>query len=254
MDRKDIETLMAIVPETRMDAEKILFALEQAPDGLSTNTHLQLCEMLGCDIDADPAYLYDLHTAVMLLAEAHGLKLDMSRHDFKEEGLPFSLDYNVWHRRDAAANGQFDDEAFPERRDWHDEHDEMIADVIAGILGAALPAHATPPKLRFSYENVPALDAEILEVTCLFDVAGLSFSLGFKLETGKGGFRAYFEPNPEPSTSGVDLTCWDEDEDFEATWHPETGEWDKPLPLDAPHEPGTFFLRDPEPLESDSKP
>lgn len=77
---------------------------------------------------------------------------------YKEEGLPFVLDYDVWHRKDAAANGMFDDEASPENRDWRDEHDGIIADTIAGILFKALPAHTIPPKLRFSYENVPALD------------------------------------------------------------------------------------------------
>ena len=88
---------------------------------------------------------------------------------YKEEGLPFVLDYDVWHRKDAAANGMFDDEASPENRDWRDEHDGIIADTIAGILFKALPAHTIPPKLRFSYENVPALDAEILSVYCGFE-------------------------------------------------------------------------------------
>ncbi len=253
MEREDIETLMAIAPETRMGAERILFALEKAPDGTSTTTYRQLAELLGCDVDADFAYLFDLHRAVMLLSEAHGLKLDMSSHDNKEEGLPFHLDYVVWHRKDAASNGQFDDEASPEKRDWKDEHDDMIADAIADILAKALPAYVIPPKLRFSHENIPVLDAEILEVSCLFDAAGLSFSLGFELNTGRGGFRAYFEPEPEPSVSGIDLTCEDQDEDFEATWDPKTSEWDKPLPLDAPQPSTTFFLRDPAPFVNEEE-
>ncbi|OFK22804.1 hypothetical protein [Olsenella sp. HMSC062G07] len=56
----------------------------------------------------DTAYLFDLHAAIMLLFETHGLRLDMSRHDNKVEGLPFNLDYDVWHRKDAASNGMFD--------------------------------------------------------------------------------------------------------------------------------------------------
>lgn len=249
MEREDIETLMAIAPETRMDAERILFALEKVPDGTNTTTYQQSAELLGCDVDADFAYLFDLHMAVMLLSETHGLKLDMSRHDYKEEGLPFNLDYDVWHRKDAASNGQFDDEASPEKRDWKDEHDDMVADAIAGILAKALPACVIPPKLRFSHENVPVLDAEILEVSCLFDAAGLSFSLGFEINTGRFSLRAYFEPEPEPSTSGIDLTCECQDKGFEATWDPETGEWNKPLPLDAPQPGTTFFLCDPMPFE-----
>ncbi len=253
MEREDIETLMAIAPETRMDAERILFALEKVPDGTSTTTYRQLAEIRGRDIRADTAYLFNLHMAVMLLSETHGLKLDMSRHDYMPEGLPFNLDYDVWHRKDAASNGQFDDEASPEKRDWKDEHDDMIADAIAGILAKAVPAHVIPPKLRFSHENIPVLDAEIFEVSCLFDAAGLSFSLGFELNTGRFGLRAYFEPDPEPSASGIGLTCEDQDKDFEATWDPATGKWDKTLPLDAPQPGTTFFLCDPMPFEDDEE-
>ena len=48
------------------------------------------------------------------------------------------------------------------------EHGNVIAD----ILSKALPAHVIPPKLRSSYENVPACDAEILNVYCEFEAAG----------------------------------------------------------------------------------
>lgn len=144
----------------------------------------------GRESEMDTYYLFDLHTAIMLLSETHGLKLDMSCHDCKFEGLPFVLDYDVWHRKNAASNGMFDDEASPENRDWCDEYDDMIADAIAGILPKALPTHVIPPKLRFSYENMHhALDAEILDVYCGFKTAGLSFFLHFKLNTGRGGLH-----------------------------------------------------------------
>lgn len=68
----------------------------------------------------------------------------------------------------------------------------MIADTIANILFKALPAHAIPPKRRFSYENVPTLDAETLSVYCGFEVAGLSFFLSFELDTGRGGNRYFW--------------------------------------------------------------
>lgn len=233
MEREELDELMSIDLETRRDAERILFALEQAPDGFNTTTYRQLEAQLGCHIDVAERYLFDLHAAIMLLSEAHGLKLDMSRHDYKEEGLPFVLDYDVWHRKDAAANGMFDDEASPENRDWRDEHDGVIADTIAGILFKALPAHTIPPKLRFSYENMHhALDAEILDVYCGFKTAGLSFFLHFKLDTGRGGNRILLEPEPEPSAESVSLTCEGLDDDFTIAWNPDTAEWDKPLPLD----------------------
>ena len=229
MDREGLDELMSIDLETRRDAETILFALEQAPDGFNTTTYRQLEAQLGCHVDVAERYLFDLHAAIMLLSEAHGLKLDMSRHDYKEEGLPFVLDYDVWHRKDAAANGMFDDEASPENRDWRDEHDDMIADAIADILSEALPAHAIPPKLRFSYEKASVPDTEILQVYCGFEAAGLSFSLDFELNTGRGSDRFFLEPEPEPSAGSVSLTCEGMDDDFTAAWNPDTAEWDKPL-------------------------
>lgn len=125
----------------------------------------------------------------------------------------------------------FDDEASPENRDWRDEHDGIIADAIAGVLSKALPAHAIPPKLRFSYENVPACDTEILGVHCGFEVAGLSFFLDFELDTGRGGNRFFLELEPESSLAGVSFTCEGMDDDFAAAWNPDTGEWGSPLPL-----------------------
>ena len=230
MNREELDGLMSIDPETRRDAEAILFALEQAPDGFNTTTYRQMEAQFGCEGDMDTYYLIDLHAAIMLLSETHGLKLDMSRHDYKVEGLPFVLDYDVWHRKDAATNGMFDDEASPENRDWRDEHDGMIADAIAGILSKALPVCIIPPKLRFTYENVPVLDAEVIGVHCRFEAVGLSFSLHFELYTGKGGNLIFLEP--EPSVEGVNLACKGMGEAFAASWDPDTAEWDKPLPLD----------------------
>ena len=230
MDREGLDVLMSIDLEARRDAEAILFALEQVPDGFSTTTYRQLEAQLGCHVDVDGNHLLDLHAAIMLLSETHGLKLYMSSHDCKFEGLPFNLDYDVWHRKDAAANGMFDDDASAENRDWREDHADIIADAIADILSEALPSHAIPPKLRFSYEKEPVLDAEILQVYCGFEAAGLSFFLDFELSTGRGGFRSFLEPEPELSTENVSLTCEGMDDDFTASWNPDTAKWDKPLP------------------------
>mgnify|MGYP003370626038 CR=1 FL=1 len=229
MEREELDELMSIDLETRRDAEVILFALEQAPDGFNTTTYRQLEAQFGCHVDVAERYLFDLHAAIMLLSEAHGLKLDMSRHRNKEEGLPFSLDYDVWHRKDAASNGMFDDEASPENRDWRDEHEDMISDAMAGILAKALPAYVIPPKLRFGYGSVPACDAEILDVYCEFETAGLLFFLNFELYTGRGGTWIFLEP--EPSVEGVSLIYKGMDDDFTAAWDPDASKWDRPLPL-----------------------
>lgn len=78
--------------------------------------------------------------------------------------------------------------------------------------------------------TVPALDAEILSVYCGFEAAGLSFSLDFELNTGRGGNRVLLELEPEPSAGNVSLTCEGMDDDFTAAWNPDTAKWDKPLP------------------------
>ena len=83
----------------------------------------------------------------------------------------------------------------------------MIADAITDILSTALPAHVIPPKPRFSYKNVPACDAEIPNVYCEFEAAGLLFSLHFELDTDRGGSLIFLEPKPRPSVDGASLTC-----------------------------------------------
>lgn len=113
MSKEELDDLLSIDANIRMDAERILFALEQAPDGFTT-TYRQADAEIGRAADMDFHYLFDLGTALMLLCENHGLKLDASRHDGLIEGLPFHLDYDVWHRNNAATNGMFDDEVSPQ--------------------------------------------------------------------------------------------------------------------------------------------
>lgn len=101
------------------------------------------------------------------------------------------------------------------------EHGNVIADAIADILSEALPAHVIPPKLRFSYENVPACDAEIFNVHCEFETARLLLSLHFELDTGRGGNHIFLEPKPRSSVDGASLTCEGMDEDFAAARGPQ---------------------------------
>ena len=232
MDREKLKELTSIDPEIRRDAERILFVLEQMPDGYNTTTHFEANESLGRPGRIDESYLFDLHAALMLLSEIHGLKLDMSRHLYRLEGLPYNLDYDVWHRKDAATNRMFDDESSPENRDWCDRHDEIIANSIAGILSKALPAFLVPSKLRFDHENAPALDAETIKVYCGFKIDELTFFLLFELNTGWGSLRSCLKSEPTPSVEGVTLTCEGVHDGFAAVWDPTTAEWDKSLPLD----------------------
>ena len=70
MDREELDELMSIDLETRRDAEMILFALEQAPDGFNTTTYRQLEAQLGCESDMDIDYLFDLHTCLLYTSDA----------------------------------------------------------------------------------------------------------------------------------------------------------------------------------------
>lgn len=232
MHTEELDWLMSIDSEVRKDAEAILFALEHEPDGLNTTTHILADTWLADGCERPFSYLFALHDALMLLAETHGLKLDMSRHDCMCEGLPFNLDYSVWHRRDAAANGMFDDEASPARRDWHDANDEEIADAMASVLSEALPAHVIPSRIRYRSARLPVLDTTFLEVMCQFDSAGLSFSLSFTIQVSSHSALRPVDPVREPQAYDVRLTCMGTDEDFEASWDPEARTWSAPLPLE----------------------
>lgn len=53
MDKDELDELMSIDPKTRRDAEAILFALEQAPDGFNTTTCRQMEAQLGCGLDME---------------------------------------------------------------------------------------------------------------------------------------------------------------------------------------------------------
>lgn len=53
MNREGLGELMSIDLETRRDAERILFALEQAPDGFSTTTYRQAEAQLGRESEMD---------------------------------------------------------------------------------------------------------------------------------------------------------------------------------------------------------
>ena len=233
MKANDLSELLGITMETRMDAEKILFALEQEPDGFSTTTGRIASTVLGSTHGDDTNYLFALDCAIRTLAECHGLLLDASHHDGKVEGLPFNLDYYVWHWENAASNGKFDSMFASENRDYRDVNDETVADAIGGILEKALPAHAIPAAIRFFRSDIPALDAELFAISCEFFVHDLHFDLSFTLDTGRGS-RFPFGINPEPTVEDVSLTCEGGDSNgdpFESAWNPETAQWSNPLPL-----------------------
>ena len=48
MDREGLDELMSIDLETRRDAEAILFALEQAPDGFNTTAAMLMLPIATC--------------------------------------------------------------------------------------------------------------------------------------------------------------------------------------------------------------
>ncbi len=234
MTNEDLKDLLEIPMETRMDAERVLFALEQEPDGFNTTTWSVASSVLGDTHNNDSSYLLALDFAVRTLARNHGLLLDSRHHDFMPEGLPFDLDFYVWHRGNAASNGKFEAEFAREGRNYRDANDETVADAISDILDKALPPYAVPIELLFDRYAVPMLDAEVFAISCEFWLNNLMFDLSFSLDTGKGSNRIFLGFEPQVSVSDTSLTCEGVGPDgspFESTWNPVTAEWSKPLPL-----------------------
>lgn len=206
MASEDLDDLLKIPASTRADAEIILFELEAWSDGLNTTTAILADNVLSVSGQKNLEYLFGLDFALRALAEHHGLLLDSRHHDGLVEGLPFNLDFYVWHRNNAAVNGMFGGPRKP-KRDYRDEFDDMIAGEIGKILENALPAEAVPQSLRFSHRNEPACDAELLGISCSFEIAEFEFELGFGLDTGQGGMMRKGDPFPEPHSYNVSLRC-----------------------------------------------
>ncbi len=76
---------------------KMIQVLQELPEGTEITT-FQLVRKAGFDISIyDAKTLFPLHFAIFDAAEKSGLKLDMTKHENKLEGLPFNLDFVVRH-------------------------------------------------------------------------------------------------------------------------------------------------------------
>ena len=226
MNGEELDDLLKVPASTRADAEAILFALETRPDGLNATTESLAADVLGYSDEEDFNRLFDLDFALRALAENHGLLLDGRHHDGLPEGLPFHLDFYVWHRSDATANGMFVDSG----RDYHDEFEGMIAREIGKILERALPVEVVPQSLEYSRWNDPACDAELLGIGCSFAIGEFDFELGFELNTGRGGLMRADDPLPEPYSYSISLRCEGTDESGEDVcylWDSASSEWSR---------------------------
>ena len=228
MIREDLDALLAMPVSIRRDAEKILFALEDMPDGYNATTSDLARDVLGYPQGTDNAGLFDLDLAIRLLAESHGLKIDGDHHGNIPEGLPFNLDYYVWHKANAAANGKFPTGANPEERDYRYVHDDIVADAIAEILTKALPAYAVPTELRFDARDVCACDAEILTVGCDFSIGVFDFEMSMQFFTGGGTMIYPGCPIPEPRVTSAEISCEGSDDEGRSLayeWTYDKPEW-----------------------------
>lgn len=228
----ELYELLKIARRVRMDAETILFELEERPDGSSATTAQLAAELLGREDDED-RYLFDLDRALGLLAENHGLLLDKSHHDGLVEGLPYNLDFYVWHRENAEDNGMFSLDPDTVRLGYRYAYGDIVAAAIADLLARALPSHLVPTELSYRAEHIPMCDAVILDVWCPLSIGEAELQLSFKLFTGESSWMFPGEPLSEPHAEDVELTCEYCDEDFEDVcmlWDAEKGTW-APHPL-----------------------
>lgn len=81
--------------EIREIAEKCADKLEEVPDGFEITTAMLVHEC-GFKIDFDDMMRIDFE--IRKAARARKIKLDSSKHDGLVEGLPFNLDFAVYHK------------------------------------------------------------------------------------------------------------------------------------------------------------
>lgn len=89
----------------KADRDKVIAGLfdrlQTFEDGTSITTW-RLLKSEGYDMRRfDEGDLADIDHTLKTTAEEHGLILDMSAHMFKLEGLPYNLDYIVYHNGDS---------------------------------------------------------------------------------------------------------------------------------------------------------
>ena len=83
--------------DIRHIAESMIEDLRECEDGTITSTS-RLAYKFGY-MDLETEDLYELHDAIFRVAKANKIKLDMSEHDGKVEGLPFNLTFVVKNKK-----------------------------------------------------------------------------------------------------------------------------------------------------------
>ncbi len=76
-------------------AETMIKSLKEMGDGASVSTRALLAKCGFGDDEFTPADLTEIHNALFDLAEANGLEMDMSAHEFSFEGVPYDLKFTV---------------------------------------------------------------------------------------------------------------------------------------------------------------
>jgi len=79
--------------------QKLLDEIEWMPDGRWAST-AKLLEEAGFDRDGLQDDLMEIHFSLIEAAKAENILLDMSSHEGKLEGLPYNLDFQVFHEED----------------------------------------------------------------------------------------------------------------------------------------------------------
>ncbi len=85
--------------EIRHIAEDFIDELREVPDGYEISS-AQLLGKFDYDVnDFGQVGLFDFHEALVRAAKANHIKLDMSAHEGKLEGLPYNLEFTVRNKR-----------------------------------------------------------------------------------------------------------------------------------------------------------
>ncbi len=79
--------------------QRLLDRIRDMPDGSWVSTAKLLSES-GYDLNELQDKLLEIHFSLIETAEAENIFLDMSSHEGKLEGLPYNLDFQVFHEED----------------------------------------------------------------------------------------------------------------------------------------------------------
>lgn len=113
MSKEELEELLDVPAETRMDAEQILFVLEEKPDGFNTSVCRIAEQVLGKSLGDDFCYFCTNGLCFEL-----GFELDTGKGGLHPFAEPAIGKVGLSCQNDSPSNGPFEATWNPETQEW----------------------------------------------------------------------------------------------------------------------------------------